>query len=285
METANAKGRLLDLFGQHAVKFDVLAEGGQFRATAQVGQLEPLSGCLSSNKLAAQQSAAEVALRHVLSHPELVPQESPHDFKGQLARLQQPSGNIASYKTLLSENGGFISTLALGNRTVQSQQLGRKKVDAEQFAAKAFLETLDSNDRANANGSAVRTAYPAGTMAEQSEHPLLPDQLPTEAVDKELQMEAVRQQFEEHAKLKLLLQSNPAYEQIRGNFAQCIKTAFQDGLIGEEEKKHLQAINGRGNCAKHCPEKLQPKEPPQEQFASSVSAENVEILTSLDEMD
>ena len=232
--TENAKSQLLELFGQHAVKINVIGKNGHFRATALVGQLEPHEGKLSPSKSAAQQTAAEAALRHVRRHPEFMPQECKQDFKSQLQKISDPP---PSFKTDESDRGGFTSTVTLAAGAFQSQQLGRRKIDAEQFAAKAALDGL----RPVAGHSP-------------------PASLSRDAVDKELQMEAIEEQLEEHEKLKEKLQSHPSYEKIYGNFGQCIKEAFKDQIIDQSEKQRLQAINGRGNCAKHKPERLQPKQ-------------------------
>ncbi|CAE7377571.1 unnamed protein product [Symbiodinium sp. CCMP2456] len=142
-EVKNAKGQLLTLFGQHAVSFANSEENGRFRATAQVGQQEPRAGELCSTKAAAQQSAAEAALRHVLQHPKLIPQESPSgDWKGRLQQTVQSSGTLPCYKTIPSNNGGFVSTVIVGAQESVSLISARRKIDAEQFAAQVALEQL-----------------------------------------------------------------------------------------------------------------------------------------------
>jgi len=259
-EVENAKGQLLTLFGQHAVSFANSEENGRFRATAQIGQQEPRAGELCSTKAAAQQSAAEVALRHVLSHPKLIPQESPSgDWKGRLQQAVQASGTLPCYKTVPSKDGGFVSTVTVGAREAESRFLGRRKIDAEQFAAQVAVEQLHLIDKTPE--AAISVDPPAARAATDS---TLEDAAAAaacvDAVDKHLQIEALREQCDEHEKLKQLLQSSQDYQKIRGNFSQCIKAAYRDGAIDEKEMKRLQVVNGRGNCAKHYPEKLQPKQ-------------------------
>ena len=268
-EVENAKGRLLTLFGQHAVSFANSEENGRFRATAQVGQQEPRAGELCSTKAAAQQSAAEAALQHLRSHPKLIPQESPSgDWKGRLQQQAvQASGTLPCYKTVPSKNGGFVSTVTVGAQESESLSLGRRKIDAEQFAARLALEQLQLSGKTPVAASS--SVDPPAALAATTESTLedaataLQPSISTcvDAVDKDLQIEALREQCEEHEKLKQLLQSSQDYNKIRGNFSQCIKAAYRDGAIDEEEKKRLQVVNGRGNCAKHNPEKLRPKQP------------------------
>lgn len=77
----------------------------------------------------------------------------------------------------------------------------------------------------------------------------------------QLQIEAFREQAEEHEKLKELLRplNVTNFEQIGLNMSSCIAEAVRLSLIDDAEKKRLQAIDDRGNCAKHCPERLRAK--------------------------
>ena len=174
---------------------------------------------------------------------------------------------MPSYNTAPDKRGGFFSTVQIGTQTVQSRHMGRRKIDAEQLAAQAALEQLGFNDQ-----TLTTSNTPDGSTGSTSERTLAPP-------DRELQVEAFRKQCEEHDKLKQLLLTNPSYDKIRGNFAQCIKEAFKAGVIDEAEKKRLQVINGRGNCAKHVPERLQKKEqqePKEEATASEPLDEPVD---------
>ncbi|CAJ1405214.1 unnamed protein product [Effrenium voratum] len=252
--TENAKGELLALFGQHAAKFDVEPVGGQFLAKVSLGHLPPFT-CTDVDKTAAQRMAEQEAMRFVNlhkdlhSHQHLIPQELRHDFKSQ---LQQKANTLPTYDTPQSEYGGFISTVTVGSTDIRSPCPGRRKADAEQLAAKLALETLTFGAAKAADSKTRGYANAASSMPGSSQ---------LCRTDKELQMEALEEQMDEHEDLKRLLQDkgHPDFEQIRGNFSQCIKEAFKFGIIDEQQQRRLQGINGRGNCAKHNPEKLQPK--------------------------
>lgn len=74
----------------------------------------------------------------------------------------------------------------------------------------------------------------------------------------QLQIEAFREQAEEHEKLMELLRPLNVnnFEQIRLNMSSCIAEAVRLSLIDDAEKTRLQAIDDRGTCAKHRPESL-----------------------------
>lgn len=230
-------------------------------------------GPVRGTKAAAQQSAAQEALVALAERPELVPQEAPSDtdFK---SKLEVFSANKISckYDTKKCHAGGFESTVsatgaaasstaAVAVLAVSATGRGRRKIDAEHFAARALLEKLRE----------IPEVKPMASMASA------PDDSPRDDVSRkdregrsgaevaedffQLQTEAFQEQAKEHEKLKELLRplNLDNFAKIRQNMAPCISEAFRLKLIDDAEKKRLQEINMRGNCAKHTPERLRPK--------------------------
>jgi len=242
--TANPKGRVLELFGEAAKFSDPRQEGMHFLATAQIGELSPFTGDPALDKKGAERNAANTVLRYFEEHPDLLPKDAEDDFK---SALQKECGLIPSYDVSRAKSGGFVCTVTVGSDSFKTSQVGRRRADAEHFAAKLAREKLDLK-RLREEASGRAGAVPADAAPVVAE------------VDQALQAEALREQCAEHDKLKKLLQGKTTnFDKVRGNLSQCIKEARKCGLIDEVEEKRLQKINSRGNCAKHFPESLQPK--------------------------
>lgn len=268
----NPKGTLQEKFGEHAVEWKQLGTGTSFQYEVVVASMTIL-GPVRGTKAAAQQSAAQEALVALAERPELVPQEAPSDtdFK---SKLEVFSANKISckYDTKKCHAGGFESTVsatgaaasstaAVAVLAVSATGRGRRKIDAEHFAARALLEKLRE----------IPEVKPMASMASA------PDDSPRDDVSRkdregrsgaevaedffQLQTEAFQEQAKEHEKLKELLRplNLDNFAKIRQNMAPCISEAFRLKLIDDAEKKRLQEINMRGNCAKHTPERLRPK--------------------------
>ena len=253
----NPKGDLLECFGAHAVHWAPLGDGFQFEVwigptESENPEMPRVRGDVESTRQSAEKSAFRAALRQLQEFAPGVVASSSEDFKG---KLESKLGIRLEYDTKEAETGGFRASIRI---TVEQEELeisriGRRKLDAEQLAAQAALEKLESTDTVLASAPEVQ-------------------------VDEELRLEAFREQCKEHERLKELLQREnlPNFKKIRQNLSSCIDEAFRLQLIDEVEKKRLQQINGRGNCAKHAPERLRPREE-----ASGYPAED----GGLDEMD
>jgi len=176
------------------------------------------------------------------------PADSPHiaekDFKSDL-NILMPRCKV-DYFTEVLARGGFISIVKVDDLVFKSDTVGRKKVDAEKFAAKLAVEHL------TAAKCEAAILNPRRRREHQEE----------DNVDEELQKEALEEQRIEHARLKKILkeQMHPEFQRVKGHLSACITEARRANLINDAEKIRLMVINTRGNCAKHCPERLKPKQ-------------------------
>eukprot|EP00438_Fugacium_kawagutii_P036832 Skav229477 [mRNA] locus=scaffold4865:51126:52466:- [translate_table: standard] len=263
LETRNVKGLLLERFGKHAVDWKHIPRTS-FQCDVQVGLQHSFRGLLASSKVAAEKSAAEKAWAYFLTHPNLMPQVAPAgvDYKSQLDVFSGGHKIKVSYETKQSATGGFESTVSATNQQEKDGSLaapvvvvkgGRKKIDAEHLAAQAVLEKLHSQ----VQRSSVERLADAEMTSKESTSEL------SELSEAEIEIliEAFGQQVKEHVKLKALLKKEPNLKFKRYGFMHdCIEEAFRLSLIDNEEKKRLQAINKRGNDAKHIPEYLLKRE-------------------------
>ncbi|CAL1139677.1 unnamed protein product, partial [Cladocopium goreaui] len=251
----NPKGTLQEKFGEHAVEYEVVV--------ASMTILGPVRGT---------KAAAQRALEALAERPELVPQDAPSDtdFK---SKLEVFSANKISckYDTKKCHAGGFESTVsatgaaasstaAVAVLAVSATGRGRRKIDAEHFAARALLEKLREIPEVKPIASmAAPDASPRDELSRKDREGRSGAEVAEEVL--KLQTEAFQEQAKEHEKLKELLRplNLDNFAKIRLNMAPCISEAFRLKLIDDAEKKRLQEINGRGNCAKHTPERLRPK--------------------------
>ncbi|CAK9083935.1 unnamed protein product [Durusdinium trenchii] len=239
VENANPKGQLLEWFGAHAVRLTSKEVPKDFQYEIRVGPVgsKAFLGEVESNKAAAQKSACQKALHHFQEHEDQIPKLAPSnsDFKQQ---LESVLGHV-DFNAVESDVGGFRATVkvTVGQKEIQVTGKGRRKVDAEQFAAQAVLDQWPQDGSVPTPGTTV---------------------------NKEWQMEALEEQCHEHDKLKDMLRKwdlpNFDFNKISPNLSSCIKQAVKLDLIDEEERRRLVQINTRGNCAKHAPERLRPKE-------------------------
>eukprot|EP00435_Cladocopium_sp_Y103_P047309 s784_g13.t2 len=244
----NPKGTLQEKFGEHAVEWKQApgTSGTSFQYEVYVASMK-FVGLVQSTKAAAQQSAAEQAMATLVERPELLPQDGEKCDAGGFESTVSATGTAAA-------SSSATWATAMGR--------GRRKIDAEHFAARALLEKL-------------REVMPPASAVSVKDDFVLQD-AGSEARSGASASEAnwaARRELRELGKL-----GTKEYVKKGLNMAPCISEAFRLKLIDDTEKKRLQEINGRGNCAKHTPERLE--KAGRRKAAVDTSAEDA-ILTAL----